>query len=86
MIKIYVMNSKLTLRLDDDLIRRAKEFSEAEGKSLSKLVGDYFLLLSKSSHTSRDNLGPITRSLNGVLRSKKASEDDYHEYLEEKHL
>ena len=36
------MNTKLTLRLDDELIREAKEYSQETGKSVSRLVEDYF--------------------------------------------
>ena len=36
------MQTKLTLRLDDWLIRKAKRFSKKTGKSVSKIVADYF--------------------------------------------
>ncbi len=36
------MQTKLTLRLDDRLIRKAKDFASKNGKSLSQVVGDYF--------------------------------------------
>ena len=34
------MNTKLTLRLDDHLIKSAKEYSAQTGKSVSKIVSD----------------------------------------------
>jgi len=80
------MNSKLTLRLDDELIRQAKEISEAEGKSLSKLVADYFQTLSKSRKTDVKGLGPITRSLRGALKDSQLDKADYRKYLEDKYL
>jgi len=39
------MNSKLTLRLDDDLKERAKRLADERGISVSRLVEDYFRLL-----------------------------------------
>jgi len=41
------MNSKLTLRLDEDLIQSAKSYSAKTGKSVSKIVADYFALINK---------------------------------------
>ncbi|MDL1984388.1 MAG: DUF6364 family protein, partial [Deltaproteobacteria bacterium] len=41
------MNSKLTLRLDEDLIQSAKSYSAKTGKSVSKIVADYFALIDK---------------------------------------
>lgn len=40
------MNSKLTLRMDEDVKERAKEVARKRGTSLSALVEDYFRLLS----------------------------------------
>ena len=33
---------KLTLRLDEDLIHRAKHYAAGQDRSLSQLVADYF--------------------------------------------
>ena len=78
------MQSKLTLRLDDSLIKQAKVFAKQHDKSLSQVVSDYFQLLTK------DVEGPetpaITKSLIGVLESSDVSVDDYKRHLEEKYL
>ena len=39
------MNTKLTLRPDGELIRAAKEHSAKSGRSVSKLVADFFALI-----------------------------------------
>jgi len=39
------MNTKLTLRLDDHLIESAKEYSAQTGKSVSKIVSDFFEII-----------------------------------------
>ena len=80
------MNSKLTLRLDEDLIKSAKSYSAKTGKSVSKIVADYFALIdTKLSGRLRD-ISPLTRSLMGSLKKGKVSKEDYKKYLEEKYL
>lgn len=80
--------TKLTLRLDRELIGRAKVYSKATGKSISQIVADYFATLDAREAAPR--LAPIVGSLRGVLRGvateSKAVEDDYYRYLEEKYL
>lgn len=79
------MQRKLTLRLDEALIEAAKRASRKSGKSISRMVADYFFLLDRSLH---QNFGPITpraRSLYGLLASSNVSEEDYLLHLEAKH-
>jgi hypothetical protein len=83
------MNTKLTLRLDEDLIRRAKRFSGASGKSLSKLVADYFALIVTTRDAEDGTLPPKVRSLLGALApspgASAVNERDYRRHQEEKH-
>ena len=79
------MQTKLTLRLDDGLIEKAKDYSERMGKSLSQIVADYFELLTSERDERRRYSTPITKSLRGVLRQANVSEEDYYRHLEEKH-
>ena len=80
------MQTKLTLRLEDQLIEQAKSYAADAGKSVSQIVSDYFkiLTLQKTKDTSPST--PITLSLRGILRESKLDEKDYRRYLEEKHL
>lgn len=80
------MQTKLTLRLEDRLIRQAKAYARRSGKSVSTLVSGYFAALG-SPHDAGDGvpLPPQTRSLRGVLKGKSVSEADYRSYLERKH-
>jgi hypothetical protein len=39
------MQTKLTLRLDDELINREKSYAKKSGKSVSQIVAAYFSLL-----------------------------------------
>lgn len=79
------MQSKLTLRLDDHVIRRVKRYAARSGKSLSRLVEDYFALLSSRSDAPEPDLTPRVRSLLGALSSSAVSVDDYRRHLEERH-
>ena len=83
------MNTKLTLRMDHELIESAKIHAAGLGKSLSQMVADYFYMLDKKSIKEPVELPPITASLKGVLKtsdSKDVDEADYYAYLEKKYL
>lgn len=80
------MQTKLTLRLEDQLIEQAKSYAAQAGKSVSQVVADYFKLLTSEKAKPTSPLTPITQSLRGLLLESKLDEKDYKKYLEEKHL
>ncbi len=80
------MNTKLTLRLEEDLIRSAKKHAGIMGKSVSQLVADYFYLLDKKSAKKKQPITPIVKSLRGSLKGSDVGEKDYENYLEDKYL
>ena len=80
------MQTKLTLRLEDQLIEQAKSYAALAGKSVSQIVADYFKLLTSEKIKSVSPSTPVTQSLRGLLRESKLDEKDYKKYLEEKHL
>jgi len=79
------MQTKLTLRLDDEMIRMAKLYSSRSGKSLSQLVEDYFALINAGLEASDKDLTPRVRSLLGVLAGGQLTEEDYRRHIEAKH-
>jgi hypothetical protein len=79
------MNTKLTLRLDDQLIERAKQYAERSGKSVSQLVADYFALLDAGRPVPGTELTPRVRALVGALRGAPVGEEEYRAHLVEKH-
>jgi hypothetical protein len=79
------MNTKLTLRLDDELINRAKRYSDRSGKSVSQLVADYFALIETDEPIPGTELTPRVRSMIGSLKGASTTEEDYRRHLEEKH-
>ena len=66
------MQTKLTLRLDEILIRKAKRYAWVRGKSVSQLVEDYFWALTRATEECLDEeeLPPLTRSLLGAFVGK----------------
>ena len=80
------MQTKLTLRLDDKLIRHAKSYAQGTGKSVSQLVADYFASLREEPYESDEVLTPIVKSLKGALRGSTIDIDNYRRHLEEKYL
>ena len=77
------MQNKLTLRLDESLIKRAKIYAKNNNKSLSQVVADYFQLLT-TKRTENTEIPIITQSLTGII--KGVDEDDYKRHLEQKYL
>jgi hypothetical protein len=80
------MQTKLTLRIDDELIDRAKSYARRSGKSVSQLVSDYLEMLPEPGLRQPRPLTPIVESLRGVLAGSGLDEADYRRHLEEKHL
>jgi hypothetical protein len=62
------MTTKLTLRLEDSLIAQAKEFAQAEEKSISQIVADYFKTIQRHSGVKKQQIGPLTSRLAGCLK------------------
>ena len=68
------MHTKLTLRLDTDLVQQAKLFAKKTGKSVSRIVADYFTVLERPAKRDRPiSWPPLVRSLKGSLRRARTS-------------
>ena len=78
------MQTKLTLRLEDKLIRRAKSYARRSGKSVSELVADLFSRLSTPEPASPRDLTPVVRRLAGALVGSTLDRSDYRKHLEDK--
>lgn len=80
------MDTKLTLKLDKEIINRAKVYAESKKISLSKLIESYLQLLTKENST-KEEISPLVESLSGVitLPKKYNDKDDYTDYLTQKY-
>jgi len=86
------MQTKLTLRLDDALIEKAKAWAQDRRISLSQAVAEIFAQLpGKRTRKTPSPFSPWTRSLIGAAANKgKTPTDekvrhDYLDYLAAKH-
>ena len=81
------MKTKLTLRMEEAVIERAKSHSKRLGKSLSQMVAAYFALLDDKAPAPEDlRTTPLVKSLKGIMRAPETDLGDYRKYLEEKYL
>ena len=77
------MTTKLTLRLDDKVIRQAKETARSKGVSLSRIVEDYFRSLSIRKGKEAPE-SPVLSEISGVLSTGMGTRKPRVEYR--KHL
>lgn len=79
---------RLTLRLEEGLIRKAKRVAGERNTSVSRMVAGFFDSLEGQEPDDRGH-GPITARLRGSLRAEggdpQSDERDYLRHLEEKH-
>jgi len=67
--EVVTVATKLTLRLDEDLIRKAKRAARTRGVSLSQMVAGYFEAVS-SNNVKKGETTPVLAEISGVLRIK----------------
>jgi hypothetical protein len=84
------MDTKLTIRLDSEIIERAKKYASDQKISLSKLVETYLDSISKSKPDESDDIqiSPLVKSLMGVAGSLPEDYDykkEYRDYLDQKY-
>jgi predicted HicB family RNase H-like nuclease len=73
------METKLTLRLEEELIKGAEEYARSQHKSLSQIVAEFFTALNpkkaEKTGTKREGLAPVTSKLVGSLKGARLDED-----------
>ncbi len=82
------METKLTLRLNDNVIARAKSYAKSHKISLSKMIESYLDSLTKETKTeNKIPITPLVESLSGVisLPSDYDYKKEYGDYLLEKY-
>lgn len=77
------MQTKLTLRVDDELIRAAKRYARQNGTSLSRLVENYLRSLVTEQDISPTKTS-VLQQMTGML-PLETSLDEYHQHLVEKY-
>lgn len=83
------MNTKLTLTIEQEIIKRAKEYAKDKNRSLSDIIENYLKTLTKEIQKEKpEKLNPIVKSLKGSFKIPKKDMDykkELRNRLEEKY-
>ena len=80
------MDTKLTLKLNSEIIEEAKIYAKESNTSLSKLIENYLSTIT-SDNPKKRKVNPIVKSLTGIitLDDKKDYRKSYTKYLLKKY-
>jgi hypothetical protein len=80
------MDTKLTIKLDDDVISRAKRYAKHRKTSLSKMIESYLDSVTKPN-SKKIEITPLVKSLSGVitLPDDYDYKKDYSDHLTSKY-
>ncbi len=82
------MNTKLTLTIEQSIIKRAKAYARKKGRSLSDIIENYLKVVASEEGMDEIELTPTVKSLKGSFKLPK--DFDYNKELSkglsEKHL
>ena len=84
---IINMETKLTLRLDEEIIKSAKKYAKKNKISVSKMVSGYLQALTDPDEEIY-SISPIVKELSGIIPPEidtSSLVDEYHAHLQEKH-
>ena len=82
------METKLTLRLNDNVIEKAKIYARNHQISLSKMIEAYLVSITKQNEESKtSSITPLVESLSGVIDLPEDFDykKEYRNHLEEKY-
>ncbi|MEQ1732398.1 MAG: DUF6364 family protein [Bacteroidia bacterium] len=81
------MDTKLTLKLEQSVIEKAKEYATSKHTSLSKLVEGYLQNILQDTATEKQKITPLVKSLSGIIKLPKDYDHKkgYTNYLTDKY-
>lgn len=84
---LFIMNTKLTLKLNKKSIERAKKYARKNKKSLSLMVENYFNMVSEKNEITDIEISPNVLELSGVINLKKQIniKEEYQKHIENKY-
>jgi deoxyxylulose-5-phosphate synthase len=76
------MDTKLTLKLEQNIIEKAKDYAKENSTSLSELFENYLHNI-VSKNNQADSITPLVKSLSGIIQLDEANnhKDKYADYL-----
>lgn len=79
------MDTKLTIKLDQSVIQKAKAYAKAHNTSLSKVIENYLNVVVSEEPVDIE-ITPLVQSLSGVISPPPHDyKKDYADYLREKY-
>ena len=81
------MFTKLTLRLDESLIKKTKKLAKARNVSLSEMVAEFFKTVVSGAPGEGKTSSPVLDEISGILAGKErtVSATSYKRHVEEKY-
>lgn len=81
------MDTKLTLKLDSEIIKQAKLYASESNTSLSRMIENYLGAIVQSSQKNARKVHPLVEELTGVVQLDESMDykKAYKEYLIEKY-
>ncbi|MBK7388682.1 MAG: hypothetical protein KBH11_14690 [Bacteroidia bacterium] len=81
------MDSKLTLKLDQSVIAKAKIYAKAKKISVSKLIENYLHHITERPSDKKEEITPTVKSLSGIIKLPKKydSKKEYADFLTRKY-
>jgi hypothetical protein len=83
------MNTKLTLTIEQEIIKRAKDYAKEKNRSLSDIIENYLKVLTKEEQKKTNKKpNPVVKSLRGSFKMPKKMDykKELRNRLEEKYL
>ena len=77
------MDSKLTLKLEKEVIEKAKFYAKSQHTSLSRLIENYLMTI--TSEEDQESITPLVKSLSGIIDLPEDEKDVYSDYLTKKY-
>ena len=81
------MDTKLTLKLEQDIIEKAKDYAKNHRTSLSKIIENYLQKLTNNTQGNKHEITPLVKSLTGILQISEELDvkKGYSDFLENKY-
>lgn len=82
------MNTKLTLKLDKNVIEKAKIYAAEQERSLSKIIESYLQVITSNEKSEEIEITPFVKSISvgkGEIPADLDYKKEYYEHLLEKY-
>ena len=76
------MSTKLTLTMEEKVIRKAKRYAKEQGRSLSGIIENYLKVIIQEENKDKKEITPLVKSLKGSFKAPESF--DYKKELTER--